>query len=53
MPCQLPQVTANDIYSTSLAWFAPGRANADVQLSSICPATEKVGAYFSFACVWF
>ncbi|GJN91129.1 hypothetical protein Rhopal_004147-T1 [Rhodotorula paludigena] len=34
-------VTANDIYSTSLAWFAPGRANADVQLSSICPATEK------------
>ncbi|BGP16946.1 hypothetical protein JCM10213_007391 [Rhodosporidiobolus nylandii] len=34
-------VTCNDIYSTSLAWFAPGRSTADVQLSSICPATEK------------
>ncbi|CEQ42269.1 SPOSA6832_04088 [Sporobolomyces salmonicolor] len=34
-------VTCNDIYSTSLAWFAPGRSNADIQLSSICPATEK------------
>jgi hypothetical protein len=36
------QVTANDIYSTSLAWFAAGRSTADVQISSICPATEKV-----------
>ncbi|GAA6003012.1 hypothetical protein JCM10207_001944 [Rhodosporidiobolus poonsookiae] len=34
-------VTCNDIYSTSLAWFAPGREIADIQLSSICPATEK------------
>ncbi|GAA5896334.1 hypothetical protein JCM6882_000987 [Rhodosporidiobolus microsporus] len=37
----LNTVTCNDIYSTSLAWFAPGRATPDVQLSSICPATEK------------
>jgi m7GpppX diphosphatase len=36
------QKTCNDIYSTSLAWFAPGRSKADVQLTSICPATEKV-----------
>ncbi|GAA6048423.1 hypothetical protein JCM3770_003751 [Rhodotorula araucariae] len=38
---KLQTVTTNDIYSTSLAWFAPGRLTADVQLSSICPATEK------------
>ncbi|GAA5911900.1 hypothetical protein JCM5296_006639 [Sporobolomyces johnsonii] len=38
---RLDMVTCNDIYSTSLAWFAPGRSNADIQLSSICPATEK------------
>ncbi|GAA5844423.1 hypothetical protein JCM9279_006296 [Rhodotorula babjevae] len=38
---QLQTVTTNDIYSTSLAWFAPGRSTADVQLSSICPATDK------------
>ncbi|BGP25295.1 scavenger mRNA-decapping enzyme DcpS [Rhodotorula toruloides] len=38
---KLETVTCNDIYSTSLAWFAPGRATADVQISSICPATEK------------
>ncbi|GAA5854071.1 hypothetical protein JCM8547_008214 [Rhodosporidiobolus lusitaniae] len=38
---KLVTVTCNDIYSTSLAWFAPGRSTADVQLSSICPATEK------------
>lgn len=36
------QVTANDIYSTSLAWFAAGRSAPDVQISSICPATDKV-----------
>ncbi|GAA5923894.1 hypothetical protein JCM3775_005541 [Rhodotorula graminis] len=38
---QLQTVTTNDVYSTSLAWFAPGRSTADVQLSSICPATDK------------
>ncbi|GAA5977140.1 hypothetical protein JCM5350_003232 [Sporobolomyces pararoseus] len=38
---RLEMKTCNDIYSTSLAWFAPGRSNADVQLTSICPATEK------------
>ncbi|BGO92097.1 hypothetical protein NBRC10512_000828 [Rhodotorula toruloides] len=38
---KLQTVTSNDIYSTSLGWFAPGRATADVQISSICPATEK------------
>ncbi|BGP40792.1 hypothetical protein JCM10449v2_004757 [Rhodotorula kratochvilovae] len=38
---KLQTVTTNDIYSTSLAWFASGRSTADVQLSSICPATEK------------
>ncbi|GAA5971218.1 hypothetical protein JCM11641_004191 [Rhodosporidiobolus odoratus] len=34
-------VTTNDIYGTFLARFAGGRTAADVQLSSICPATEK------------
>lgn len=43
------QVTANDIYSTSLAWFAPGRSTADVQISSICPATEKVSSSASLS----
>ncbi|GAA5952853.1 hypothetical protein JCM3765_002986 [Sporobolomyces pararoseus] len=38
---RLETKTCNDIYSTSLAWFAPGRSKADVQLTSICPATEK------------
>ncbi|GAA5833787.1 hypothetical protein JCM5353_003316 [Sporobolomyces roseus] len=38
---RLEMKTCNDIYSTSLAWFAPGRSNADVQLTAICPATEK------------
>ncbi|GAA5871289.1 hypothetical protein JCM16303_000706 [Sporobolomyces ruberrimus] len=38
---RLEMKTCNDIYSTSLAWFAPGRSIADVQLTSICPATEK------------
>ncbi|GAA5873385.1 hypothetical protein JCM3774_000769 [Rhodotorula dairenensis] len=38
---KIETVTANDIYSTSLAWFAAGRSVADVQISSICPATEK------------
>ncbi|BGP56018.1 hypothetical protein JCM8202_005162 [Rhodotorula sphaerocarpa] len=38
---RIDTVTANDIYSTSLAWFVPGRSTADVQVSSICPATEK------------
>ncbi|GAA5826532.1 hypothetical protein JCM11251_002413 [Rhodosporidiobolus azoricus] len=38
---KLDTVTCNDIYSTSLAWFAEGRSTADVQLSAICPATEK------------
>ncbi|GAA5967111.1 hypothetical protein JCM8115_000926 [Rhodotorula mucilaginosa] len=38
---KIETVTANDIYSTSLAWFAAGRSTADVQISSICPATEK------------
>ncbi|KAL8292336.1 hypothetical protein RQP46_001802 [Phenoliferia psychrophenolica] len=34
-------VTSNDIYATILAWNAPGKETPDVQLSSICPATEK------------
>ncbi|GAA6059489.1 hypothetical protein JCM10212_002232 [Sporobolomyces blumeae] len=38
---RLETVTANDIYSTSLGWFAPGRSHADVQISTICPATDK------------
>ncbi|GAA5934726.1 uncharacterized protein JCM15063_003052 [Sporobolomyces koalae] len=38
---RLETKTCNDIYATSLAWFAPGREHADVQLTSICPATEK------------
>ncbi|GAA5910478.1 uncharacterized protein JCM6883_003021 [Sporobolomyces salmoneus] len=38
---RLQMKTSNDIYSTSLAWFAPGRSTADVQITSICPATEK------------
>ncbi|KAM0748509.1 scavenger mRNA decapping enzyme [Meredithblackwellia eburnea MCA 4105] len=39
---KLKMVTANDIYSTSLGWFSNvGERAADVQLSSICPATEK------------
>ncbi|GAA5832611.1 hypothetical protein JCM3766R1_004264 [Sporobolomyces carnicolor] len=38
---RLQMKTCNDIYATSLAWFAPGRSTADVQLTSICPATEK------------
>lgn len=33
----------NDIYSTILGWYAPtARQSADVQISGICPATEKV-----------
>ncbi|POY75607.1 hypothetical protein BMF94_1229 [Rhodotorula taiwanensis] len=38
---KIETVTANDIYSTSLAWFAAGRSAPDVQISSICPATDK------------
>lgn len=33
----------NDVYSTLLAWYAPtATMSAHVQISGICPATEKV-----------
>lgn len=39
---KLEMVTSNDIYSTILAWYAPGgKRGADLQFTSICPATEK------------
>lgn len=49
------QVTANDIYATILGWLAPSaRTSADIQLSSICPATEKARLVIletSYACL--
>ncbi|ORY87410.1 HIT-like domain-containing protein [Leucosporidium creatinivorum] len=39
---KLEVVLSNDIYSTLLGWYAPAaRKSADIQISSICPATEK------------
>ncbi|KAI5477564.1 scavenger mRNA-decapping enzyme DcpS [Pseudohyphozyma bogoriensis] len=38
---RLETKTTNDIYGTFLGWYAPGKKSADIQLSSICPATDK------------
>lgn len=41
--CGCGQGTTNDSYSTILGWLSAGhRTTADMQVSSICPATEKV-----------